>query len=61
MGREKIDYRVIGLKADLIIDYMDEATFDEFYLKMKGLCDEYNVHMSSVIRREDVMTYEEGA
>ena len=49
MGNEKIDYRVIGLKAD---------TFDEFYLKLKGLCDRYNIHMSGVIHREDVMTYE---
>ena len=54
----KFDYRVTELKCNLKFDYIEEDTFEDFYLKLKALCDEYDVHLNTVTRREDIMTYE---
>lgn len=32
--------------------------FEEFYTKMKKICDEYNVHLSSIRREQDILNYE---
>lgn len=39
-------------------DYMENDTFEEFYLKLNRLCNEYNVHLSAITRRADVMLCE---
>ena len=57
---KKFDYRVIELKCHMGFDYMENDTFEEFYLKLKSLCDDYEVHLSAITRRADVMLYEEG-
>lgn len=56
--KQQFDYRVTELKCTILFDYMENDTFEEFYLKLKRLCDEYKLHLTAVTRREDVMTYE---
>lgn len=56
---EKFDYRVIELKCHMGFDYMENDAFEEFYLKLKSLCDDYDVQLSAITRRADVMLYEE--
>jgi len=58
MTKEEFDYRVTELKCTILFDYMENKTFEEFYLKLKRLCDSYNLHLNSVTRREDVMICE---
>jgi len=60
MTEKRFDYRVIELKCNMGFDYIENETFEEFYLKLKNLCDNYNVHLSAITRRADVMLYEEG-
>ena len=56
---KRFDYRVIELKCHMDFDYMENDTFEEFYLKLMELCEEYNIHLSTITRRADVMLYEE--
>lgn len=56
---EKIDYRVIEAKCTFIFDYIEEKHFDNFYIELKKLCDNHNVHISKSIRKEDVLPYKE--
>lgn len=55
-NKEIFDYRVTEMECTLLFDYIEEDTFEEFYWKLKNLCNDYNVHLSGVIRREDIMT-----
>ena len=56
---EKFDYRVIELQTTILFDFLEEDTFEEFYQKLRKLCETYNAHLSTVTRRADVMTYTE--
>ena len=58
MTKQEFDYRVTELKCTILFDYMENETFEEFYLKLKRLCDSYNLHLNAVTRREDVMICE---
>lgn len=60
MTEKEFDYRVIELKCTMGFDYMENDTFEEFYLKLKRLCDSYDVHLNAITRRADVMLYEKG-
>ena len=60
MTEKEFDYRVIELKCNMGFDYMENDTFEEFYLKLKRLCDSYDVHLNAITRRADVMLYEKG-
>lgn len=56
----KFDYRVIELKTTLKFDYVEEEEFEEFYLKLRQLCENHNVHMNAITRKEDILNYEDG-
>lgn len=56
---EKLDYRVIEAQTILECDYMENEVFENFYMELKKVCDKHNVHISSFIRREDVLCCEE--
>lgn len=58
MGELLFDYRVVELKTTMKFDYMENDEFEEFYTKMKKICDEYNVHLSSIRREQDILNYE---
>lgn len=58
MIEKQFDYRVIGLKCHMGFDYVENDVFEEFYLKLKHLCDEYDVHLNTITRRADVMLCE---
>lgn len=55
---EQFDYRVTEMETTVLFDFIEEETFEEFYLKLRNLCESYNAHLSTVTRREDVMTCE---
>ena len=55
---EQFDYRVTELKTRIQFDFIEEETFEEFYLKLRNLCESYNAHLSTATRREDIMTCE---
>lgn len=57
---EKFDYRVTELKTTVLFDFIEEDQFEEFYFRLRQLCEEYHAHLSTVTRKEDVMTYEKG-
>ena len=59
MTEKRFDYRVIGLKCHMGFDYMENDTFEEFYLKIKELSDEYGVHIKSAVRHDDIVNYTE--
>ena len=52
------DYRVIEMRVTCKFDYIENDVFEEFYLKFKELCDEYDVRMNKVTRMQDIMNYE---
>ena len=56
--KTKFDYRVIEMRVTCKFDYIENDVFEEFYLKFKELCDEYDVHMNKVTRIQDIMNYE---
>jgi len=54
----KLDYRIIQADLKLKFDYIEEERYNEFYSKIKTLCEEYNVHIQRMTVKEDVMEYE---
>lgn len=59
MGKKTMfDYRVIEMRVTCKFDYIENDVFEEFYLKFKELCDEYDVRMNKVTRIQDIMNYE---
>lgn len=56
--KTRFDYRVIEMRVTCKFDYIENDVFEEFYLKFKELCDEYDVRMNKVTRIQDIMNYE---
>lgn len=59
MSKGELDYRITKLKCTFLFDYIEDEAFEEFYLKLRGLCDDYNVHVSSSMRMDDIKLYGE--